>query len=203
MFQIEKVSGSEFEFKLFVLYSYPMRSAFAFVSGLKYGKKWYSDPNLSISDPNPSLLLPLPQLAQAAAASRAGCHCTSPTTASCRPPPCAGESRELHQHAGGAIELPTTAWARAASSANAGARKIGRLVGEWGRSKVGKIILCSFFSICQRKATSNATSTSEAHVTRLGFQMERLTKFMNPVWLEFWLISMIWIWILIYLFYSD
>ena len=35
MFQIEKVSG----FELSVLYSYPMRSAFAFVSGLKYGKK--------------------------------------------------------------------------------------------------------------------------------------------------------------------
>ena len=34
MFQIEKVSG----FELSVLYSYPMKSAFVFVSGLKYDK---------------------------------------------------------------------------------------------------------------------------------------------------------------------
>ena len=51
MFQIEKVFG----FELSVLYSYPMRSAFAFVSELKCGKMWHSDPISFVSDPNPSL----------------------------------------------------------------------------------------------------------------------------------------------------
>ena len=55
MFQIEKVSEFESGFELSVLYSYPMRSAFAFVSGLKCGKRWHSDPISSVSDPNPSL----------------------------------------------------------------------------------------------------------------------------------------------------
>ena len=53
MFQIEKLSEFEFGFELSILYSYPMRSAFVF--GLKYGKKWYSDPISSVSDLNPSL----------------------------------------------------------------------------------------------------------------------------------------------------
>ena len=55
MFQIEKVSGSEFGFKLSVLYSYPMRSVFVFVSGLKCGKKWHPNTISSVSDLNPSL----------------------------------------------------------------------------------------------------------------------------------------------------
>ena len=55
MSQIEKVSGFESGFELSVLYSYPMSSAFAFVSGLKCGKMWHSDPISSVSDSNPSL----------------------------------------------------------------------------------------------------------------------------------------------------
>ena len=51
MFQIEKVSG----FELFVLYSYPMRSAFVFVFGLKCGKRRHLDSISSVSDPNPFL----------------------------------------------------------------------------------------------------------------------------------------------------
>ena len=56
MFQIKKVSGSESGFELSILYSYSIKSAFAFVSGLKCGKRWHLDPISSISDPNPSLL---------------------------------------------------------------------------------------------------------------------------------------------------
>ena len=55
MFQIEKVSGFVSGFELSILYSYPMRSAFVFVSGLKCGKRWHPDPISSVSDPNPSL----------------------------------------------------------------------------------------------------------------------------------------------------
>ena len=52
MFQIEKESG----FELSVLYSYPMRSAFSFISELKCVKRWHSDLISSVSHPNPSLL---------------------------------------------------------------------------------------------------------------------------------------------------
>ena len=55
MSQIEKVSGFEFGFELSVLYSYPMRSIFAFISGLKYGKREHSDPISFVSYPNSSL----------------------------------------------------------------------------------------------------------------------------------------------------
>ena len=55
-FKIEKVSEFEYGFELSILYSYPMRSAFLFVSGLKCGKMWHSDPISSVSDPNPSLI---------------------------------------------------------------------------------------------------------------------------------------------------
>ena len=56
MFQIEKVSGFVSGFELSVLYSYAMRSAFVFVSGLKCGKRWHPDPISSVPDPNPSLI---------------------------------------------------------------------------------------------------------------------------------------------------
>ena len=60
MFQIEKISGFVSGFELSVLYSYPMRSAFVFVSGLKCGKMWHPNPISSVSDPNPSLHLATP-----------------------------------------------------------------------------------------------------------------------------------------------
>ena len=54
MFRIDKVSGSESGFELFVLHSYSLRSVFGFE--LKYGKRWYPNLISSVFDPNPSLI---------------------------------------------------------------------------------------------------------------------------------------------------
>ena len=55
MSQIDKIFGFESELKLSVLYSYTRRSIFAFVSGLKYGKRWHPNLYLLVSYLNPSL----------------------------------------------------------------------------------------------------------------------------------------------------
>ena len=55
MSQIDKVFGFESELKLSVLYSYTRRFIFAFVSGLKYSKRWHPNLYLLVSYLNPSL----------------------------------------------------------------------------------------------------------------------------------------------------